>query len=896
MNSYGQLQLREDQETARQFFDNWLRFPNSSVEVRVLQGNADKTTNQIGRVQGREACMTGRFVNSGKLISEACRVHHCRVCVLVNPIPFTDTYPKYTWNRLGYAKKEHYAKKDDISVIRNLIVDVDPVRHGKQNSTEEEHNACMEKAKQIVMGIPSLPLCACYGSSGNGSYILIPLDKHNNDEAGESDIRRFLYYVKEYFSDSNAEIDLGWNVTNMLDLPGTTKYKYPAEDETHPYRRITCQVFDQWDRRRFNLSKWINRKGVVLPAAKPAPLSIQAVYNLAERMRQARLYLDKVPGAISGQGGSTRTFGTAAALIHGFALDEEMTFNLLSEWNLKCVPPWTDKELEHKIHDAKARAWPDGEGSMLSQPRYLDSRINDSLNEIFIVAPEFKPLPASEFFDDPALLTNQFIASNITHSRLCSHAYRRSEFNVWTGAYYRTTTDSNVTINVLNFMNTKYNENYHLQKQLATKDDSKPPKKKYVSVIQAGTVVALMKSKLAIGHDNDDEPLWVVPPTQVDWKAQDMISFNDRLIHVPSYIEGRAPFACIHTPCYFTTNTLGYSFGCEPLRPDEELDPPLILSRCLADWWGSDTESVDCFQEILGYLMVPWTMLQKLFMIIGPKRSGKGTMGTVIKNICGRRKVVPSTIEELAQPFGLQDFPGKNVAIFSESRLPHLGDYTIAVERALAISGEDLIVINQKYKSYLLTKLNTRLVMFMNALPSFSENSGALVARAVIVKLTESFIDREDTELSSKLTSETPEIARWALCGLRRLYRRGHFKQPESALPLLDEFTRTTSPVSAFLEDCAEIGTGQSCLADDLFRLWYRWSRYHRERNIGSLSFFTNQLRSRIPNLRSLQVLVKEHGKTLRRRKYIGVGIKDDALDHYPEPIESTHFSSDPFQ
>jgi hypothetical protein len=36
----------------------------------------------------------------------------------------------------------------------------------------------------------------------------------------------------------------------------------------------------------------------------------------------------------------------------GFGLGRDQALALLKEWNERCQPPWTDKELEHKIDDA----------------------------------------------------------------------------------------------------------------------------------------------------------------------------------------------------------------------------------------------------------------------------------------------------------------------------------------------------------------------------------------------------------------------------------------------------------------------------------------------------------------------------------------------------------------
>jgi hypothetical protein len=83
---------------------------------------------------------------------------------------------------------------------------------------------------------------------------------------------------------------------------------------------------------------------------KPNPVPIVAVPDdVADR---ARKYLAKIPPAVSGQGGHNATFHAACCLVQGFTLERDAALALLCEWNQSCVPPWTEKELGHKIDDA----------------------------------------------------------------------------------------------------------------------------------------------------------------------------------------------------------------------------------------------------------------------------------------------------------------------------------------------------------------------------------------------------------------------------------------------------------------------------------------------------------------------------------------------------------------
>ncbi len=74
-------------------------------------------------------------------------------------------------------------------------------------------------------------------------------------------------------------------------------------------------------------------------------------------VQRARAYLACVEGAISGQGGHRRTFRVACKLTHpypqGFGLSFEQAFPLIKEWSeTSCEPPWSDRELAHKLEDA----------------------------------------------------------------------------------------------------------------------------------------------------------------------------------------------------------------------------------------------------------------------------------------------------------------------------------------------------------------------------------------------------------------------------------------------------------------------------------------------------------------------------------------------------------------
>ena len=84
-------------------------------------------------------------------------------------------------------------------------------------------------------------------------------------------------------------------------------------------------------------------------------------------IERARRYTAKCPPAISGQGGHNATYHVAGLLFHGFGLSKAETLMLLGEYNQRCVPPWTEAELTHKVTSAANAQHSDPRGYLLGE-------------------------------------------------------------------------------------------------------------------------------------------------------------------------------------------------------------------------------------------------------------------------------------------------------------------------------------------------------------------------------------------------------------------------------------------------------------------------------------------------------------------------------------------------
>jgi hypothetical protein len=111
---------------------------------------------------------------------------------------------------------------------------------------------------------------------------------------------------------------------------------------------------------------WLTAIARVVPAAPVRPPPIRDLSSA--RIERARRYVAATPPAISGSGGHTHTFLLAQRLVRGFGLDETTAYALMSVWNRTCEPPWSPKELAHKVKEA-ARAGRMDPGAMIEERR-----------------------------------------------------------------------------------------------------------------------------------------------------------------------------------------------------------------------------------------------------------------------------------------------------------------------------------------------------------------------------------------------------------------------------------------------------------------------------------------------------------------------------------------------
>jgi len=389
-------------------------------------------------------------------------------------------------------------------------------------------------------------------------------------------------------------------------------------------------------------------------------------------------------------------------------------------------------------------------------------------------------------------------------------------------------------------------------------ENSKPSLTKVMPTIEIVSEVreAIPSCGVLIKNDQNT-PFWL--DGRDNLKPTELVVCRNGILHVPTG-ELSPP-----NPLLFAQNTLDFDYEAGAgAKPD-------LWLEFLHQLWPDDPESLQALKAWFGYCLTADTSLQKILLLVGPKRAGKGTIARIQAALLGQANVAGPTLGSLGTNFGLQPLLDKPLAIISDARLSGRTDQAIVVERLLSISGEDLMTIDRKYQPPIAVRLPTRIMLMTNELPRLADTSGALAGRFIVLKLIESFYSKEDPKLANKLIRELPAILNWALQGLHALRLMGVFGQPKTATDAIEDLDDLSSPIGAFVRDRCVVGPGYRVPVQGLFDEYRMWGSMQGRTHTVTAQTFSRDLKAAVPGI------VTKQGRDgdKRPRYFAGIGLKN---------------------
>jgi putative DNA primase/helicase len=434
----------------------------------------------------------------------------------------------------------------------------------------------------------------------------------------------------------------------------------------------------------------------------------------------------------------------------------------------------------------------------------------------------------------------------------------RDEWNRWDGSAYHVVSNSELQADLTATAKEEMDRANLIDQKRASEKKPTPMVRK-VTGRMIGDVTRALASITILPFETET-PSWI--GEDEPFSAAEALACRNGLVHLPSFASGK-PYFKQPTPRFFSPNSLSFDFNANLAQPSSWID-------FLNEVWPNDPSSISAIQEWMGYLLTPDTRQQKILMMVGPKRSGKGTISRVIKGLVGEKNVADPSLSSFGKDFGLQSLIGKTVAMINDLRLSNRSDIAAITERLLSISGEDGQDVDRKFLPTVNAVLPVRFMLSTNELPKLNDSSGALAGRIILLRMTQSWYGKEDVTLKDKLLAELPSILLWAIEGWKRLRDRGCFVQPDTGKEMIDDLADLASPVGQFVKDRCFVGPGRQVERPALFDAWNRWCE-EQGQECGDVGLFGRNLKAVISTLGDGQTT---NGFNKRVRVYKGVCLK----------------------
>jgi len=544
-----------------------------------------------------------------------------------------------------------------------------------------------------------------------------------------------------------------------------------------------------------------------------------------DTIERARRYLAKMDASVSGSRGHDTAFRAACAMVAGFALDADTALGLLiEEWNGRCTPPWTERELRHKCEDAAKKAVdvgflldaPKRNGSPVTPPRHAGPVDGDAVEA-----------PANQDADQggrggerdhdrvpPPIATAPRAARRGGHSELCTELGNARRIVAKHGADLRWTA---------------------AHKWLAwdgrrwKSDDTGAAERFAKSAIRG----IWDEAKRASGDDAERLGKWAFKSQ----KGAVIRASLDQARTEPEIVARAEDFD--RNPFLFNVKNGTIDLRTGTLREHRREDlltrlaPVNYDARATCPIFDAflahvqpDAEVRAYLQRWAGYGITGDAIEQSFDVAHGTGANGKSTFyETLVAAFGDYATTTPFSTFTVKRNRGeasndLADLAGARLVIASEP--PQGARLNVAVLKVL--TGNDTIKARFLYKEHFAFVPTFQIVLVANHRPQIQETTEAAWRRVHLIPwgVTIARADR-DKSLGAKLRKELPGILRWAVEGCLAWQRDG-LNPPSAVLAATAEYQQEEDAIGEFVVERCVTGSAYQVKATPLLAAYREWA------------------------------------------------------------------------
>jgi putative DNA primase/helicase len=196
---------------------------------------------------------------------------------------------------------------------------------------------------------------------------------------------------------------------------------------------------------------------------------------------------------------------------------------------------------------------------------------------------------------DPLRTARVFVQAHYQTDGVRTLHHHRGDFYAWAGSHYAEASDAEIRARMYELLDGA---------DVQGKDGPEPfrPNTSRVNeALDAPRAVTILPER-------QTAPCWLDGREEPD--PADLIACANGLLHLPTR-DLHKP-----TPHFYGHHAVEFDYDAEAPAPEHWL-------AFLTDLWGDDQEAIDTLQELFGYALTADTRQQKVFLLVGPRRSAR---------------------------------------------------------------------------------------------------------------------------------------------------------------------------------------------------------------------------------------------------------------------------------
>jgi putative DNA primase/helicase len=557
----------------------------------------------------------------------------------------------------------------------------------------------------------------------------------------------------------------------------------------------------------------------------------------ADVEERARRYVAKMPPAVSGQNGHGQTFEVAVVLMRGFGLTVEQARPVMQDYNARCSPPWSDREIEHKLTTARDDGRVpmgyllNGDGTHEPPGKPLDPPANGAQ------AADGNPAPGKAATDEPSalgLLNDTGNAERFArrYADRLRHCWPWKKWLVWDGRRWRVDergrAEKAARVAIKRDLDEATKELAAVTKEAAEDPEDKQLKARVASAQRRvqfllasldrrriDALLAFARSELPVGHD------------ELNTHPNLLNCLNGTLGLETGVLRPHRREDCLTTLCR------------RNYRPDA---PRETFERFLATVLPS--AGLRRFvRQLFGLGLIGKVHEHVLPILWGAGRNGKTTLMEAVQATLGPDYADTIPPELLLarkgdghHPTEIADLFGKRIISAAETKAGHWLN-TAAVKR---FTGGDTLKGRRMREDFWSFPPSHTIFVLTNSKPKVDEQSLAIWSRLKLVPFATTFYkpselppgaDRQylaDPGMLEKLLAEAEGILAWMVEGCLD-WRRNGLVIPEEVEQATGEYRQESDVVTRFLAECTRRVRGARYRGGDLYARFLAWLKANGE-------------------------------------------------------------------